>query len=144
MTGCAVRWVRRSTRVSPHVGPSLRPFLGHHPSQGVSISVERATDQLEHGANLQLLGIDGDGDSRFMKEARKEVEAACRDAWALYTRAGTEKNDPVKILLLESVADASFVGLESKTVEAMLEEVDRLIGTGEVRITAAKRHPAKR
>jgi hypothetical protein len=85
-----------------------------------------------HGAEAQLPGADDGDDRELMKEARKEVEAACRRAWALYQSGGAKKSTELKGLRLESIADARYVGLESTTVKAMTTEMDRLVGAGEI------------
>jgi hypothetical protein len=110
---------------------SKRAFFDYVRRNNIETHMERATNQLKQGANLQLLGSDDD-DEDFMNEARREVEALCRNAWAIYTRAGTEKTDEVKVLLLQSIAEATLVGLESRTMDAMQGELERLVDTGEV------------
>lgn len=113
-----------------HYEECRRAFFSYVRKQNISVRRERARGQIVHGSNLQLLGLDDDEDPEFMKEARREVEAMCRDAWSLYRSDGTEKSDEVKALLLESLAEASFVGLESSTVQAMLQELERLSESG--------------
>jgi hypothetical protein len=114
-----------------HYEKCKRAFFDYVRGQNIDAHRERAKAELTHGTNLQMLGLDDD-DPDFMEDAQAEVEAGCRNAWALYRSAGAEKSDEVKAMLLEWIAEAAFVGLESKTVKAMLEEFNRLVEVGAI------------
>ena len=99
--------------------------LDHHRKQ--------AAEALGHGANMQFLGIDSDD---AMAEAKREVEAACRNAWALYHSSPSPKSRKAKVLLLESLADAQLVGLdESSITKVMHQELMRLTSAGEIQLS---------
>lgn len=102
---------------------------------------ERAKNELSRGANPQLLGADEGDDPEFMTTGTKEVEAACRNAWALYQSSRAKKSSGMKVLLLESIADAQYVGLESATVSTMTTEMNRLVSSGEIKKVARGRLP---
>lgn len=121
-----------------------RAFFDYVRRQNIEAHREHAIGEVKHGVNLQLLGMDDDAEPRFLQNARTEVEAVCRNALALYRRAGSERSDEVKVLMLESLAEASFVGLESRTVTAMQQELERLIETGEVRLKGGKQATSAR
>lgn len=84
-------------------------------------------DTYRHHANLQALGFESDD---VTAAARQDVEAGCRKIWALYHGHGSLASRESVGLLVESLADASYVGLESPTVDAMLQELSRLLAAG--------------
>jgi hypothetical protein len=76
---------------------------------------------------LQLLGINGP-DEKYFEEAKKEIGQACQNAWKIYQTSATPKSQEMKILLLESLAEAQFVGIdESPVAKEMQAEVLRII-----------------
>lgn len=115
-----------------HYQKCKRAFFDYVRRQNVDLHKDRAKAELGHGANLQLLGADDSDDPEFWREAKKEIDAACRNAWALYQTAGAKKSTQAKKLLIQSIADAQYFGLESPTVKAMTSEMYRLISAGEV------------
>lgn len=115
-----------------HYERCKRAFFDHVRRQNIDLHTQRVTDELGHGANMQLLGAETGDDPEFLEEARRELDAACRNAWALYQSSGAKKSTEMKVLLLESIADAQYVGLESPTVRSMTSEMDRLVSSGEI------------
>lgn len=115
-----------------HYLKSKRAFFDHVRRQNVDLHRERATDALSHGAHLQFLGLDESDDPEFIREAKREVEAMCQNAWALYQSGDEKKSPEMKVLLLKSIADAQFVDLESATVQTMTNEMKRLFSNGEI------------
>ncbi len=116
-----------------HYEKCKRAFFDYVRHQNIDLHKERAKGALAHGANLQMLGVDESDEPGFMKKAREEVEAVCRNVWALYQSSGAKKSTEMKELLLESVADAQYVGLESPTVKMMTTEMTRLVNSGDIK-----------
>jgi hypothetical protein len=109
-----------------HYEKSKRAFFDYVHKQNLQLHREQAKSALSHAANLQLLGVDGP-DERSLEEAKSEIERACQNAWRIYQTSGTPKSHDMKVLLLESLAEAQFVGLdESPTVKAMHAEAIRI------------------
>ena len=117
-----------------HYRKCKRAFFDHVRRSNIDLHNERARSALGHGANLQWLGVETSDDPEFLQEAQKEVDAACRNVWALYQSSGAAKSTEMKVLLLESIANAHFVDLDSSTVKLMTGEMDRLVDAGEVSI----------
>ena len=91
---------------------------------------DRARGELGHAADLQLLGVDDEGEA--MADVRREVEAGCKQIWSVYQASGTPKSEAALGLLVEGLADAQFVGLDTPTATAMQDEVSRLLNSGKV------------
>lgn len=95
-----------------------RAFFGYVRRRNIDSHRQRARGSFASGANLQLLGADDfaddDEDPQFIKDARREVEAVCRNVWALYQGSGAKESTDMKVLLVESIADAQLVGLEAR------------------------------
>lgn len=108
-----------------------RAFFDYVRRQNLDTHRAQARDALDHGARLQLLGVD-DESLDFLAEARREVDAACENAWKLYQSSPTPKSFEAKVLLVESIADAQYVDLESPTVRAMQAELQHLVSSGAV------------
>lgn len=85
---------------------------------------------LRDAAAKQMLGVDDTDET--MAALQRDVEAGCRKVWALYER-DTGKSQATMHLLLETLADAQFVGLESPTVTQMEGAVHDLTSKGVVR-----------
>lgn len=93
---------------------------------------QRAARAAIHQANLQFLGADnGEGS---LDQMRSEVEAACRNALELYRNSPQPKSDDIKVVLIENLADAQLVGLESPTVSSMETELGTLVKSGAVKL----------
>ncbi len=110
-----------------HYEKCKRAFFDYVRRQNVDVHLQRAGAELDHQANLQMLGHGGEND---LVEAQREMEGACRNAWRLYRIAPNPKPKPVILLLLKNFADAQFVGLQSQTTGLMDQEVTRLIRSG--------------
>jgi hypothetical protein len=54
--------------------------------------------------------------------------------WAFYKNSPTPKSEAVISILLESLADANFVELQSPTVKAMSRELSNLIVSNNVKM----------
>lgn len=121
-----------------HYEECKRAFFAHVRRRNIDLHRQRARGSLEYGGNLQLLGADDfaddDDDPRFMKDARREVEAVCRNVWALYQSSGAKESSEMKVLLVESIADAQLVGLESPILGAMTSELYRLVESGDIEV----------
>jgi len=85
---------------------------------------------LRDAAAKQMLGIDDTDET--MEALQRDVEVGCQKVWALYER-DTEKGEATMHLLLETLADAQFVGLESPTAKRMQGAVNDLASRGVVR-----------
>lgn len=106
-------------------------FFAHVGRTNIATIRERAVGSLASAAHAQLLGHDELAEG-FIEEARRHIEMACQSAWRIYGQAPRPKSAAMKILLLESVADAQFVGLDSKTAQVMTAEVNRSLNAGEL------------
>lgn len=115
-----------------HYKKCKRAFFDYARRQNIDLHKQRAAQEASHVANLQLLGAD-DGEADF-EGIRREVEAACRNALALYRTAPKPKTDEMKIILLENLADAQLVGLETPVVHSMTVEMNMLLSAGSVKI----------
>lgn len=121
-TSLAIYW-----NVKIHYEKARRAFFDYVRKQNIQLHREQAKSALSHAANLQLLGDNGSGE-KFLEEAKSEIERACQNAWRIYQTSGTPKRHEMKVLLLENLAEAQFVGLdESPTVRAMSEEAVRIM-----------------
>jgi hypothetical protein len=90
----------------------------------------KARSEVQHAANLQLLGMDSP-DEGPIERARREVEEACKHTWAIYQTSPTPKSDAVKIELLSSLAEAQLIGVDEVPITKTLEaEVSRLLNSG--------------
>ena len=111
-----------------HYQDCKRAFFDYVRRQNISEHREKARDEAMHVANLQMLGVETQGNQ--FTGLKQEIEAACRNALALYRSAPNPKSDAMKIILLENLADAMLVGLDdgsSSTVSAMVDEMNTLI-----------------
>jgi hypothetical protein len=106
-----------------------KALLEYQNRRDMQLHRQKARAALSHTANLQLLGVESDD---AIAEARREVEAACQNAWEIYQNSPTPRSRALTVLLLESLADAQLVGAETATIRQMQHEMDRLIGSGEV------------
>jgi len=110
-----------------HYEKAKRAFFDYVRKQNHQLHREQAISALSHAANLQLLGVEGPDETKI-EEAKREIELACKNAWRIYQTSPTPKSHEMKILLLESLAEAQFVGLdESPTVKEMQAECVRII-----------------
>lgn len=91
----------------------------------------RTKEVLAHGTSLQILGVEKDD---VLVEAQREVEAGCVKTWNLYKSSRTPKSEAVISILLESLADANFVGLESHTVKSMSQELSNMILSNKIKM----------
>jgi hypothetical protein len=116
--------------VKLHFEKCKRAFFDYVRNKNIEVHKERAVDALNYAANLQLLGAEG-ADEHGLSQACQEVEAICRNAWALYQSEQEPKSMKMVLLLLNSVAEAQAVGAEQNSVvEAMTIEVNRLLSIG--------------
>lgn len=107
-----------------------RAYFDYVRRQNMQQHYGRAKVAINHAANLQVLGVEGAGESA-LDEARAEVEKACQNAWKIYQSSPSPKSDDVKVLLLENLAEAQLVGLDDSTVAKSMEgEIVRLINAG--------------
>lgn len=113
-----------------HYERCKRAFFDYVRRRNIDLHKEEAKAETQHAANLQLLGLDTEED--LLIEAKKQVDAACRNAWAVYETSPSPKTREVIVLLLENFADAQLVGLESSTVKKMDAEVIRLHKIGRI------------
>jgi len=84
--------------------------------KNIEHSKEKARAALDRAANLQLFGLDHDADDEI-EAAREEVQVAYENAWKLYQTSSSKDSIGMKLLLLNTLADAQFVGLESTTTQ---------------------------
>jgi hypothetical protein len=104
-----------------------KAFFDYVHKQNLQLHRERAKSALSDAAYLQLLGVNG-ADEKYIEEAKKEIEQACQNAWRLCQTSATPKSQEMKILILESLAEEQFVGLdESPVAKAMQAEALRII-----------------
>jgi hypothetical protein len=80
--------------------------------------------------DLQWLGLDP-LDEGPVEQARKEVEEACKQTWAVYQTSPTPKSDEVKVELIGALAEAQLVGIDEVPITKTLEgELLRLLSSG--------------
>jgi hypothetical protein len=115
-----------------HYEKCKRAFFDYVRQQNIDVHRERAQNEAEHLANQQLLGIDDEDTG--MEPLRQEIEKVCQNALGLYRTAPTPKSQKVIETLLESLADAQFVGLESPTVTSMEDAMQSLFQSGAIRL----------
>jgi hypothetical protein len=90
----------------------------------------RTREALNSVVNRQYLGVEDDD---TLSEGRREVEAGCVKNWNFYKSSPTPKSMAAISILLESLADANFVDLDSPTVKSISQEVSKLIMSGTVK-----------
>jgi hypothetical protein len=111
---------------------SRQAFFDYVRRRNIEVHRGRAKQALSHAANLQILGAEG-ADEAAWEEAKLEVEKACQNAWAIYQGSPSPKTDEMKILLLESCADAQAIGLDgSHILQTMEVEMLRAFNAGEL------------
>lgn len=115
-----------------HYQKCKQAFFDYVRRHNIDLHRQRAAQHASHAANLQILGADDDESA--LEDVKREVEGACRNALGVYRSAQYPKNDEVKTILIENLADAQLVGLEGSTVNSMEEELNALTRTGSVRI----------
>ena len=118
-------------KTKTHYEKCKRAFFEYVRKSAIEKHKKQAVRALKDSANKQLLGTDSD---ESWAEAKREVEAALRHAWAIYKTSPSPKSKEMKIFLMDSLVDAKFVGLvnESQTAQSMQQEVNRLQNTGEM------------
>lgn len=118
-----------------HYENCKRAFFNYARRKNLAEHKEKAQQEAAHIANLQLLGVDNN-DAQF-DALKREVEAACKNALALYRTAPKPKSDAMKVILLENLADAMLVGLDSDgslTVRSMIDEMHLLMNTNAIKV----------
>ncbi len=110
-----------------HYEKCRRAFFDYVRAKNIDLHKQRAMAAISHAANLQLLGVTEDDP---LEEARREIDASCRNAWSLYQSSRDPRPRAVILLLLETFADAQLVGLESPITHQMDQAVSNLIRTG--------------
>lgn len=110
-----------------HYEKCKRAFFDYVRMKNIDLHKQRAMAAVSHAANVQFLGGTGD---EPLADAKREIDASCRNAWGLYQSAPDPKPRAVILLLLENYADAQLVGLESPTTHQIGQEVNSLIHTG--------------
>lgn len=88
-----------------------------------------ARNAVTHQANMQILGISEVAD---FTEARSAVEKNCKEALVYYKSFPQDKPREAIIPLLENMADAQFVDLESDTTSQMHSEMQILHNAGKL------------
>jgi hypothetical protein len=101
---------------------------GKRPSRGYRKNLARAKLQLQHAANLQILGVDN-ASEESMRLARLEVETACYKLWDNY-RKDPDNPDRLKDLIQDCLVEAQYEGIDdSPIVQKAMGELNRLTST---------------
>jgi hypothetical protein len=92
--------------------------------------LEQAKAEADHLANLQYLGAE-DTDETGLEAIQAEVEAACKEAWAIYQRTPDPKSDAVKLELVDVQVDAQLTGADETPIgQTIQNELNRLANSG--------------
>lgn len=92
--------------------------------------LEKAKAEATHLANLQYLGAE-DIDETGLEAVQAEVEAACKEAWAIYQRTPDPKSDAAKLELINAQVDAQLTGADKSPIGQTIQtEIGRLINSG--------------
>jgi hypothetical protein len=113
-----------------HYEKCKRAFFDYVRNQNIQIHRQRMVDAMNYAATLQLLGVSG-ADEHGLDAVYQEVEALCRNVWALYQSAPEPKSGEMVLLLIHSYAESQIVGAEqSSIIELMTLEINRLLAEG--------------
>jgi hypothetical protein len=92
--------------------------------------LEKAKAEATHLANLQYLGVE-DVDETGLEAVQAEVEAACKESWAIYQRMPNPKSDAAKLELINAQVDAQLTGADETPIGQTIQaEITRLINSG--------------
>jgi hypothetical protein len=132
-----IEWLsdRRCKNAKENYERRKRAFFEYVRKNNIDVHNQRARGAVGRAVTEQLWGRDGDAED-FMKQARKEFDLACRNAWILYQNSQPEQKEEMKILLVQSVGMAQFVDLDNDLTRKMIAEINRLSMANEIKIQA--------